>query len=250
MKTVEDVLTPEEILRYRKGWTDFGAKYVLNSEQCTHSGKPVISQVYRFGDKPLFRAHIFNKRLRKIDPYFISKKYIIPFWHIAHYLTVLEQMYHASIQEIRETERFITKDVPREFNLSKPIFWDDNISVELILEPKRQKERYSIEDCFCSLYDNKTNKVKGRISVRTFVEPRAYIKGIADFKQGDNQVLGRLIRKIEMQDVNQRRLIKPRKSLQCTKDYLISQLGIGKIPEEELHDFFSLWDKPHSNQNP
>ncbi|MCK4521874.1 MAG: hypothetical protein KAU20_04825 [Nanoarchaeota archaeon] len=243
MITVESILTPKEILRYKEEWKTFENRYDLNSEYHTHSGKPVISQVFRFEDKPLFRAHVFDRQLRKIDPYFIAEKHLIPFWHISHYQTVLEQMYHASMREIKDTDKCFTKDIPQEFKLSKSISWSDNVSVELILKPKRQTDKYSIENCYFTLYDDKIDEVKGRVSVRNFVKHRAYIGSIERLKQGDNGALEELVRKIEKQDLNHKRLIKQRQNLQTTKDYLIDKLRIGTIPEEELHDFFSFWDK-------
>ena len=62
-------------------------------------------------------------------------------------------------------------------------------------------------------------------------------------KEGNNNALERLIRKINWQDIWQKRLYKPRTNLP-NKEFLIEQLKQGKIPEAELHDFFSFWDKP------
>ncbi len=241
---LKDILSNEEIEEYREGWALFDGKHILETEYHTHSGKPVISNVFRYKDKPIFRAGIpSKKRLRKIDPYFISEKHIFPMWHIVHYFIVLEQMYHASMRQIRDTDKFRTLETPKEFRLSNPIFWNDDVSVELIWQPKRQTEKYSIEDCFFTLYDDKINKVKNRLSARTFVEPRAYIKSLENIKEGNRREVETLIKLIESRKFSQSRLIKPRQNLP-DKDYLINKLKEGKIPEQELHNFFSFWDKP------
>lgn len=238
-----DILNSEEIAQYHQEWENFKGKYKLNSPYNTHSGIPVISEVYRFKDKPIFKAGIPSKRkLRSIDPYFISERHIFPAWHIVHYFIVLEQMYHASMHLIRDTNKFRTLETPLEIKLSTQIFWHDDISIELIWQPKRQTKEYSIEDCFFALYNDKNNRVKNRLSARTFVEPRAYIKSMEKTKGGNKGEIETLIRLIESRTYSQSNLLKPRQNLP-DKDYLIKQLKSGNIPEAELHDFFSFWDK-------
>ncbi len=39
-----------------------------------------------------------------------------------------------------------------------------------------------------------------------------------------------------------KKLINSKKSIP-KKDYLIEQLKLGNIPEEQIHNFFSFWDK-------
>jgi hypothetical protein len=246
MKTIKDILIPEEISKYDEEWKNFNDKYHLNTPYNTHSGKPVISEVYHFGDKPLFRAHVMRddvkKKLRSIDPYFISRYHLNPFWHISHYLTVLEQMYHASMHLVRDNYKYHVKDIPQEFKLHEPIYWHSNISLELITQSIRESKNYKIEDCLFTLYDDNENKIKARLSARTFVQLREYAKFIEEIKEGKTEALEGLIKKIESQDKNHKRLIKPRTNLP-TKEYLISELKSGRIPETELHNFFSFWDK-------
>ncbi|MCX6262230.1 MAG: hypothetical protein NTY95_15610 [Bacteroidia bacterium] len=62
---LQDILSPEEIARYNEGWESFKGRYKLNSPYNTHSGMPVISEVYQFPGKPLFRAHVFGRRLMR-----------------------------------------------------------------------------------------------------------------------------------------------------------------------------------------
>ena len=121
-KTIRDVLTNEEIKKYEENWKNFKGKYKLNSARNVYSGMPVISEVYQFENYPIFRVHVFSKRLRKFDPYFQtaekSRGYIIPFWHVQHYFMVLEQLYHASKRLILgdEHDKVITKDIPNKLN--------------------------------------------------------------------------------------------------------------------------------------
>jgi len=250
MKTLKDVLKDEEIKRYEEGWANFKGKYRVNSPRNVHSGMPVISEVYQFEGYPIFRAHVFNKRLRSFDPYFIIKEesrgYIHPFWHAQHYFMVMEQMYHASKRLILgdEHDKEITKDIPREFEWKTPVFWSDNISIELITEKLRKTSSYDLEACYFRIC--KTDKDLSYMSVLTFLQPRSYVRDIEKIKQGDNSAIDNLIRKIEAQELNHKRLKKPRTTLKATKDYLIEALRKGYIPEDELHDFFSLWDKEPS----
>lgn len=245
MKTIKDFLTGEEIVKYEEGWQSFGGKYKREIPYHVHSGKPVISKVFRFEDKPVFRSRIISKqKLRSLDPYFISKaEYIFPFWHITHYFIVLEQMYHASMRYIRNTDKFKTYEVSQEFKLSNFIFWHDDISVELIWELRRQAKKYSMENCHCALYDNKDNKVKGRFCVGTFVEQRPHIRSIEKINRGCRGEVEVLVGMIESRSFSQGNLIKPRTNVIVMKEELISALRAGKMPERKLYNFFSFWDR-------
>ena len=250
MKTVNDVLPPERIADYTGQWESFTDKYTPETSYHTHSGKPVISRVFRFEEEPIFRSHVFGQRkLIEIDPYFLSRKYLDTHWHIAHYLTVAEQMYHASMRLIRDTNMTHTIDVPKEIDLSSPIFMRDNVSIEFIWQPLRKTSKYSIEDCYFTLYSDKTDQVKGRIHAMTLVQPRPYVTSIERLKQGDTEALEVLIRQIEGQSRKHGRLLNPRKNFPSA-EYLIEQLRNKNIPEEELHDFFSLWDKEQYSPKP
>ncbi len=244
MKTIENILTPEEIVRYQEGWRNFRDKYKLNSNRHTHSGKPVISRTYRFEDKHIFRAHVFGKRLKKFDPYFVASEHPSPFWHAQHYFMVEEQMYsavlHLSIGD--EYNKRIAKDVPLEFNWRKPVFFDDNISVELIRIEEGKLRSYDKETGYFTFYSDKTGRVLSRMSASSYWQDRTYVQLLRRLKQEELSVLDKLIRVIEMQDINQKKRTPPRKKLQVTKEGLIALLKSGKIPEQEMDDFFSYWD--------
>jgi hypothetical protein len=249
MNIIKDVLNEEQIKQYEKGWKNFKGKYRVNSPRNVHSNMPVISEVYHFESSPVFRAHVFGRRLRQFDPYFQtvdeSRGYIHPFWHAQHYLMVMEQVYHASRRLILgdENDRGVAKDIPKEFKWRKPVFWDDNISVELIIEKLGKIHSYDREGCHFTIYSDKTNEELSYMSVLTFWQPRSYIQDIKKIRQGDNSAIDDLVRKIEAQALNHRRLRRPRTSLKTSSNDLIEVLRTGCIPEEELHDFFSLWEK-------
>lgn len=262
-KETEDILSEKETEEYHKEWELFTEKFVPETEYHTHSGKPVIGKVFRFNESPIFRSRIVSKsKLKSIDPYFIFKKYTYPFWHLLHYLIVFEQMYHASMCLIRDTDKFRTLETPREFKLSNPVFWNEDISVELIWQPRRETRKYMIEDCFLALYDDKSNEVKNKFSARTFVEQRPYIASIEKIEKGRKLTLSMsagsnkdeqkklvceeielLIEMIESRMISQGNLIKPKKDLQRSKDRLITMLREGRVPQNKIINFFSFWDK-------
>ncbi len=248
MKKIEDVLAPEEIARYQEGWKGFRGRYIPSDQYHTHSGMPVLGKVYRFEDKNVFRSHVINRRLRRFDPYHVADEYLQPFWHALHYMMVAEQMYSACIRMIigSRYSQMMAKDVPVEFNWRKPLFWNDNISVELIIELLGKAGRYEKQAGYATFISDKTGKVLSSISAESYWQPRAYVSDIERLKQGDVSAFGGLERKICMQAVRQRKLKEPRKTLIATEEQLIQALKEGKMPEEELHDFFSLWDRPAS----
>jgi len=242
---LKDILSKEEIQDYHQQWGLFKQKYfshgkpAIETEYHTHSGMPVISKIFQYKDKPLFRTHVFQNRLKKIDPYFISEKYIHPFWHAQHYFTVIEQMYHASLALIDNAD-YATKDIPENFEWKLSIFWDDKISNELIIENLGKQGKYSKRRGNFTFY--KKNRPISRISFLTYSQPRIHIRIIQRIKEGNSRAIEELISKIEAQDTKQKELIKPRTNLP-KKDWLISELESGKIPEQELHNFFSFWDE-------
>lgn len=245
---IEDILSKEEIKEYHEEWENFRSKYKLNSSYNVHSGMPVISEVYQFEDKPVFRAHVFQKKLIRFNPYFISNEYHNPIWHSMHYFIAVEQLYHASSNLIRDNSKLVGKDPDIKLKIRIPIFWRvhvGGISVELILEELRKTKDYFAERTNFSFYKGNESKKLAEVTVLAFLQDRVYIKEIDSIKKGCKESIERLIRKINWQDMWQKRQLKSRANLP-NKDYLITQLKQGKIPEAELHDFFSFWDKPQS----
>ncbi|MDD5191593.1 MAG: hypothetical protein PHH54_02280 [Candidatus Nanoarchaeia archaeon] len=246
---LKDILSKEEVKEYHKQWDDFKGKSKLNSCYNVHSGMPVISEIYQFKDKPVFRTKIFQNKLRKFNPYFISDKYGHPFWHVGHYFMIMEQLYHAASSKLRDNSKLVVKDIPERFKFRKPIFWNCPISTELILEKLGEIRDYQQERTNFIFYDERKGRLISEIDVMTFYQPRAYIRQLEKIKQNknDQDAFERLIRQINWQDLQQKRLYNKRTNLP-DKDYLISQIRQGNIPEEGLHDFFSFWDKPQTSK--
>lgn len=239
------MLSLDEQRQYADEWQDFKDKYKVNSTYNTHSGVPVISRVYRFANKPLFRAHVFNRRLRTYDPYSIASKCLQPFWHAQHYFIVGEQIYTASSKLAKGDvyNQMIAREVPIQFKWSKSIFWNNNISIELIMEEMGKIRNFDVQRGYFTFYSNTTGEILSRHIADSFWDHRSYVKDIISLKSGDESTVQHLIRKIEHQAIVHSSLIKPRRTLQATPEYLIDELNNGRIPEKELHDFFNLWDK-------
>ena len=248
--TVEDILTEQEVKEYHSQWDSFrdrhGSATYKNkplSPYQVHSNKPVIGKIFQFKDYPIFRSRVFQKILKEIDPYFITKNYLHPFWHLDHYRNVSEQIYHASMNKIRNHDIILAKELDVHMDLKEETFWKNKISMELIYKFIGKSDKKKIEKLYFTLYDDKDNRIKGKLWGRTFVTLRNWAKFLEGIKQGDKESLDLLIKQIETQDNHLQILITPRQNLQTTKEELITKLRSGQIPEEQLYDFFSLWDK-------
>ncbi len=244
MVTNKDILTEGELSRYNQGWESFRGRYNVNSPKNVHSGMPVISEVYQFEDKPIFRAHVFGRRLRKFDPYFIASEHPMPFWNAQHYLMVGEQMYSATLHLAigDEYNRRVAKEVPIEFNWKKPMFFIDNASIELIRVEEGKLRGYDKETGYFTIYSDKTGRVLSRMSAMSFWQDRTYIQLLKKLRQGDQSSMERLLRVIEAQDLTHKRRTPKRQTLTTSKDELIELVRLGQYPQEKFDDFFSLWD--------
>jgi len=245
----KEILSAEELKQYHEEWEQFKQKYVgvhprIQSEYNVHSGKPVISRIFQFQGKPIFRAHVFQKRLKSVDPYFISNNYIHKSWHAWHYFIVMEQMYHASSNLIRDNSKLVGKDIPETFRWRRPIEWvrdRGKISVELTIEDLGKKNNHQRERGHYTFYHDSKNRVISEISVLAFWQPRKYVENIERLRQRNQESLKSLERQIKDRESKHKRLLKPRK-LKATAPELIERLRQGEIPEEELHDYFSFWE--------
>jgi hypothetical protein len=248
---LNQILTESEIAEYHHEWETFGDKYRPQTPFEVHSNIPVIGKTFRFQDKPLFRAHILKKRLRKsFDPYQISKKgYIHPNFHTTHYFICLEQLFHTSMNQlIPEYQRYIVIDVVdpnNPPNMKRPVsFRTGEISLDLVLDLTTGKNKFMVNASY-NFYDDGANKVLQTWAGVCFGKLRPYAKLMREAQQGDFEASQALIRKIE--DRAKRiypHMIHPRKKIEVTSEDLIKQINNKKIFEEKLDDFFSLWDKP------
>ena len=238
MKSAKDILTPEEYEKYQQEWRDFKGKYTKNSPYNVNSNTPFISLVYQFQDKPLFRAKVFNRELRKFTPYFNAGEHLLPFWDGTHQLLVGVQMYTASSHLVRDNyDTTEALEARTSLDFKARIYWNDRISVELIIE-----QRNLISSIYGTFYSDKTKKLLAQGISLIVLHSRAYYECIERIKKGKKGEIPDLIRKIQMQEIHLGKLNVPRTNLPSSED-LISRLEQGEIPEAELHNFFSLWDK-------
>jgi|SRR3989344_1724440 len=247
---LQDLLNENEIKRYHKEWASFTGKYKPESSYNVHSGLPIIGQVFQFEDKPLFRAHIFKRKLKKaFDPYFISNEgYLHPNFHLCHYFFPIEQLAHVALarlipdyQHYVITDRFDTK---RPSVMKGKVDFDRNhaTSIEIIPNVTLGKNRFVVRGS-ASFYDDKTNEPLQIWYLEGFGALRNYVANIQRLKEGDTQAIEDLVQEIEVVNTKHQKMINPRDYV--PKDELIKRIRTGKIPEEELHEFFSYWDKPN-----
>ncbi|MHA1691931.1 MAG: hypothetical protein ACTSU7_09885 [Candidatus Heimdallarchaeaceae archaeon] len=244
MISAKDMLSKSEHEEYQQSWLAFPQRFEVATPKEVHNGRPVISKTYRHNDTNIFRAHVISRRLREFDPYFRADKYQQPFWHAIHYFIVAEQLYTAAAKQAIgiEYERQVAKDVPTQFNWRRPVFWNDNISVELIREDLEERAGYSHTRAHLTILSDKTGKVLSQMSADAYSQPRSYIRDIARIQSGDEEGLEALVRKIQTQSIHQRKLLRPRTTLATSAEELIEKIRKKEIPMEGLHDFFSLWE--------
>lgn len=238
------LLSPEEFNHYQSQWHSFPGRYRHNTPSGVNHALPVISELFQYDDKPIFRAHVFGSQLRKFDPYLAADLCILPFWHGQHYHMVGEQAYTASSRLVigEEYDKNYALEVPIRLNWKREIRFDNNMSVELVIKGLRRSKIPRIETGYFTFYDDKSmyEVSSGQAVVRW--QRRAYVREIELLKQGNEASIDKLVRKIEHQQRNHRHMHTPRKTLKATASQLIGKLRTGEIPEEELHDYFSLWE--------
>ncbi len=234
-------LSSDDLRDYHSAWRSFRFRYEINDESVVHNNLVVISRVFQFDNKPLFRAHVFNNRLRKKDPYNLADSYLMPFWHSEHYLTSAEQLYHASMGLLGNNQRLVV-ETGISLRLRRKIFWNYNVSVEFFYSVVRETSEYVVEDCFFKWYDDHNDEVLATATTKNFATKRAFLKELKGLEEHDTASLESLIRKIKRQEVNLSKLKNPRKNLLSTADLIINDLRKGIVDHDIIADFFSFWD--------
>jgi len=247
---LQDLLSEDEIKRYHEEWNSFTGKYNPEIPYNVHSGLPIIGRVFQFGDKAIFRAHIFKRKLKKaFDSYFISKEgYLHPYFHLTHYFFPIEQIAHVSLSKIVPNyEHYIITD---RFDSRKPAemkgridFKETRASIELMPRVRLGKDKFVVRGS-ATFYEDKTNEPLQTWYLEGVGVLRKYVENIQKLKEGDIQSVKDLVREIESVDIKHKKMLHPKAYPQ--KRELIERLKSGEIPEAELHDFFSFWDKPQS----
>lgn len=241
-----DVLTGEEVEDYYKQWGDFGGKFTPQTCLDAHSGLPVIGRLFQYEDKPVFRAKVLKRTLKRFDPYFMANEYLHPNFHTMHYFSPIEQVGHASLDRLVDgygrfliVERF---SISRSQEMLSPVSFDESHpSIEAVIDLKQWKRKF-FGEITVTFYEDSNNGPLQTWFLEGKGELRNYVRCIERLKKGDESVREELVRKIEGENLRHRHLIVPRKTLVTTKEELIKAIRGGEIPEEELHDFFSLWD--------
>lgn len=247
---VEDILSNKEMEEYYKQWNQFSGKFTPEHPYNAHSNLPVIGKVLQYKDKPVFRAKVLKSTLKKINPYFTDPKYPHANLHLMHYFLPIEQIGHASLERlIPDYHQFM---ITEKFNSKKPIMANKRIhfdknhpSIELIADLKQGKNRLVLRGDF-TFYEDNDNSVLQAWFLEGLGEFREYANCIRQLKEEHNpEVAKNLIKKIKVRSEKRLEMLKQRKNLP-DRDYLINQLKKGNLPEKELHNYFSDWDRPNS----
>lgn len=241
-----EILSKEEIEDYHNQWGKFGGKYKVETPYSVHSSFPVIGRVFQYNDKPIFRAKILKKPLKRIDPYFLGKKgYIHANFHLTHYFLPIEQIVHSAMPKLMpDYNNFIITDKfgknPPQMN-SRVHFDKSHPSIELIANVTRSNKKFVLR-VGTTFYEDRENKALQKWYFDGVGVYREYVDCIEKLKEEfTEETTDQLIKKIENQYIRHQRLTNPRRSIP-EKDDLIERIRNGSIPEDELHDFFSFWD--------
>jgi len=240
---LQEILTEDEIKRYNEEWSSFTGKYKPETSYNVHSGLPIIGQVFQFEDKPIFRAHIFKRKLKKaFDPYFTSNQgYLHPNFHLCHYFFPIEQIAHVALTRLVPdyshyviTDRFDTKRPS--IMKGKIDFKKTRVSIEIIPRVTLGRNRFAVRGS-ATFYDDRVNEPLQIWYLEGFGDLREYVKNLQKLKEADVSAIDDLIREIEAVDKKHQKMIHLR--TYSPKGELIAKIKSGEIPEEEIHEFFS-----------
>lgn len=245
---LNDLLNEKQISQYHRDWSQYSNKYLEEYKHIVHSSVPLIGKTMKFNQYPVYRSHIFKKRLQKLfDPYFASKGYFHPLLHTTHYLILLEQIGHAAFTkeipkyyQYRLKERFKPRKPPE---MKKSVEIDKSqTSIEVIPKVIYRNERLFF-DVSLTFYNDKDNDILQKWYFDGVGEKREYVKCLENYKQNPNgENLGKLIMKIQNRSLSNKRLINQR-SIFAKKESIINNLVVGRIIEREIHDFFAIWGR-------
>ncbi len=265
---LKDILSEEEIADLKKSWCRFSslptssepeANCLVNKYKQEHV---VIGKAFQYKGFPIFRAKVLTP-----NRFWIEHDPPQPIWHDSEYFEVFEQICHSGRHKLSEQEGFVYKgrgyttkcynDMFRTINFNQRIWVENILEIEHIRKERERRLDFNTENLsgHIRIYlragyelDKEKNyarfyNAKGDLMAEFFVSNYGLIRDyellIEELKEGEN-IADLLIKKIELQD---KKLKKIRRTPKTTSENLIQQLKQGKIPEAELHDFFSFWDK-------
>jgi len=241
IKTIEDLLTLEEIQNYHKEWNlhksrekpkpiDHREVNKINPEHV------VISDIWQYKDYPIYRAEVLQDRLS-----WISMDPPQPIWHEYHYWQVFEQIAHAVRKKLVPTEK--GKTPITYIDLKKPIYFGQRISVELIPEIKTRETKdgpLTIEDHYVTFY-KASGEPTGRMYVKVIGTLRDYeilYRKLLRGEEIENQFLDLLKRQ-------KRKLKNIGRTPKAEYENLAEQIKSKEYDEkllDALKDYFSLWE--------
>lgn len=241
IKTIEDLLTQEEIQDYHKEWNLWRSREkpkIIDHREVNkiYPEHVVISKVWQYKNYPIYRAEVFQDRLSWIpmDP-------PQPIWHEYHYWQVFEQIAQAVRKKLVPTEKGKTPITYIE--LKEPIYFGQRISVELIPEIKTRETKdgpLTIEDHYVTFY-KANGKPTGRMYVKVVGTLRDYeilYRKLVKGEEVENQLLNALERQ-------KRKLEKIGRNPKIKYEDLIKKIKSKSYDPQllkDLKDFFSFWD--------
>ncbi|MDP2925642.1 MAG: hypothetical protein Q8N99_04680 [Nanoarchaeota archaeon] len=261
---LEDFIADEEIGKFNDRWNIKKEKYSplkkprllgpqLASSYQVHSAMPVISLPWQYNGTLVYRAKVFQKYLRRFNPYSNADIYLMPYWHIQHYWIVAEQLWHGiKTSSIPDYHRYVVKDLPN-IELKKPIFWPSrgNGQVSAIGLSKTRRGSWEkgkvIEQFTVIFYNDKESFEYGRGNGLCFISYRSYARAFESLQNGEPDSLNKIKTLIQEQKIQHLRLTHPRKDIlneEETAKSLIERCRDGTITLKELDNYFSLYDIP------
>lgn len=139
-------------------------------------------------------------------------------------------------------EKFDPKSTPF---MKKPIEFEGRktkASIEAIINVKKGKDKFIAKGNF-TFYDDRTNEILQSWPLVGVGKLRNYVRHINNIKEGDEEAVDDLIRSIQGFYEKKHEKLSSQKENYVVKNYLINELKQGELPEQEIHHYFSLWDK-------
>ncbi len=139
------------------------------------------------------------------------------------------------------TEWFSNKICPE---IKERIHFDkSHPSIEFVMNVREGKNRF-IGKASAVFYEDTDNRMLQTWYIEGIGQLRAYAESIEKLKQNKDNLKEReeLIRKIDVRYKKRKNILSLREELP-DRTILIEQIRQGQIPEKELHNYFSDWDK-------
>lgn len=253
---IQDYLDEQGFQVFNEQWEQVKASLEREISYHVHSSCPVVSQPFKFKEG-VYRSKVLQKHLRKFNPYANAPYYLVPIWHPSHILVVGEQMCHSvNNRELEHYQRIAILDNNIPIVFKDKITWpknNNNGHISVIdffrLRGLAEKGLKLSSEYLCLVYDDENQKILGETRFPCLGRPRSYVTAFRNLQEGKPGALERIIRIIEDQDLQHKRLFTPRTDLRPNeKQELIKKSREGNLKLEDLDHFFSLYDIPKKSQ--